>query len=40
MLYSSSKPGIEGKIDATKSYELRSSEDLTEEWLEEELRRV
>lgn len=40
MLYSSSKPGVEGKIDATKSYELRSSEDLTDEWLEEELRRV
>ncbi|XP_063681944.1 glia maturation factor gamma-like [Bolinopsis microptera] len=40
MLYSSSKPGVEGKIDATKSYELRCSEDLTAEWLEEELSRV
>ena len=40
MLYSASKTFIEQKVNATKSFELRDSDELDDEWLMEELSRV
>ena len=40
MLYSASKTCVERKVNATKSFELRDSDEMDDEWLKEELSKV